>query len=199
MSKILCICDSMLPPDILTSGANSIYLLERALATDRSLHVLTAQTKYSDPAWKQWVIQIEKSHGVCFHVISGRLFRFERTWKILTRLLYLVWALILHRRHQFELIHVYSSSFWMVNVSGLIKRWTKALVLHTLCTCRTQRRSLPFLFRPDEVICTTRQMLQNLRGKASLLPIPIASHFFDEHKPLQWASKKSGEIAIAYV
>jgi len=202
-NRVLFICDDMLPPGVISSGTKSILNLHKKIGAG-ALHILTPTNRYTSSDWKTWVQNSEKGGDVSYHVIDSFLKRWEMPWKSATRVLYFFKAIQLHRRFRFSVIHLYSSSPFLIHLSGLIKKFTRTRVFHTLCTCHTdwQRKPVSGICVPDLVIVTTEKMKNMIPSAVPsvFLPIPIEDRFLETSAPLEdIPMKKPDAVTIGYV
>ena len=158
LMRTLCICDNLLPPYVHTSGTKAIFQMYQALAQrGHEVHYLTSRGKWTSANWKKWAYQ-QKGRPEFFVVPD----RFQ-----LQRIAYLPYALKLHRRYGYDVIHEYSSSPLIANRSRVLRHLTGARVFHTVCTWnRPVFRSKRWnVIAPSELIETA--------------PMPVDPRFFE--------------------
>jgi len=172
--KILIVVDGIWPPLVRMTGMSTIYSLQKALTKKNlEIHILTTIEKHTDPSWRKWFAK-EEQKGVYFHFLNlGPLKELRQIHFFLFKLVLFFMVLILQFRHDFDIIHEYSSSPLLILRTGLYKLiFKKVNTLHTLCTYNANFEKHSKLikrgFLPDKIVCTNYHMLRILRSTTGL-------------------------------
>ena len=134
--KVLVIVEGLLPPTTVFSGLKGVYQLQRRLAQeDLELHILTTTYPWVDSKWKEW-IEKEACQNLQFHVIDTKFlgdvhllahYAFSKP-KMFFK------ACQLCRTEKFDIVHEYSSSPLLINLTALYHILFGVRAFHTICT-----------------------------------------------------------------
>ncbi len=166
--KILVIAVGIWPPAVKMAGTAAIYHLLKLLAKEDTfeIHVLTALPSWSDPDVGQWAKRRKTEYNLTLHFVKADN-------PLLTRALFFLGAIKLHRQFKFDLIHDYSSSPLLVGWTGILGKICRCETLHTLCAVNEGflgSANLAFGFGwVNGVICTS----QRFKGDNKVIYLPF--------------------------
>jgi len=169
--KILVVSVGVVPPSVLIGGMAAVYHLVKRLAQEAlfEIHVLTALPRGTGPEIEGWVRQQKEKNNLTLHFVKSENL-------LLIRLLFFAKALSLNAKHNFDLVHDYSSSPLLVGLTGILGKLCGCKTLHTLCVVNKGllgSEKLAFGFSwIDGVICTAKNLLPSKKG-ARYLPLGI--------------------------
>jgi glycosyltransferase involved in cell wall biosynthesis len=170
--RVLYVCDNLLPPFHLTSGMKAIFQTCLSLKNKGAeIDILTAIEKGTSPDWQTWARELTESTGIRVFVIKpwlgGGILDF-----LALRLRYLTHALRLQKSFRYDIIHEHSSSPLIANRGGLIRLFSDAKIVHSLCTVnKSFLGKMKWLFLRPHLLITP---------SAREYPLPVEEEVFRE-------------------
>ena len=160
--KILVIMDGVGPKS--ARGSDIIYsILERLVRTGINMHILTLIDYRTRKNWKEWIKDKESKFDIRFHYLNIPLLkRFHKLYFHFFKVSSFFIILYLYQRHNFNIIHEYSSNPILCYKTALLRVFVNRDVklYQTLCTANTH--SLKGIFIKgikylDKIVCHSQR------------------------------------------